>query len=289
MAIEAAKSGKHIFCEKPIAMNFPEALEMYRAAEANHVRHMTAFTYRFVPAMRYMRHLVSAGAIGQPYHYRSCRLQDWGHRSIGWRQVAKLAGSGELGDMLSHRIDYAHMLFGGMTRLVANTRRFHDFRNGQPSDLEDWVAIISDFENGATGVLESTKVATGRGESAHSQDYVEVNGNEGTILFQLETPQVLQVSNRGERSARTIPVPPEYLKWPGSPRDPLAGDPLFVFRYDQNFEFIDAIRNERPCVPSFYDGAMAQGIMDAALESAAKKQWVEVGQFKKELKAVSES
>ncbi|MGV3771548.1 MAG: Gfo/Idh/MocA family protein [Verrucomicrobiales bacterium] len=284
MAIEAAKQGKHIFCEKPIAMNFPESVEMYRAAEAKKVRHMTAFTYRFVPAMRYMKHLVNAGAIGQPFHFRSCRLQDWGHRSIGWRQVAKLAGSGELGDMLSHRIDYAHMLLGGMTRLVANTRRFHEYRSGQPSDLEDWVAIISDFENGSTGVLESTKVATGRGESAHSQDYVEVNGNEGTIVFQLENPQQLQVTNRGDRSLRTIPVPQEYLKWPGSPRDPLAGDPLFVFRYDQNFEFIDAIRNQRPCIPSFYDGAMAQGVMDAALQSAAAKSWVDLSNLKKDLK-----
>ncbi|MDB6037515.1 MAG: Oxidoreductase domain protein, partial [Verrucomicrobiales bacterium] len=197
IALAAIAAGKHVFCEKPIALNFEESVEMWRAAEAANVRHMTAFTYRFVPAMRYMDHLVKQGAVGQPYHFRSCRLQDWGDRALGWRQVAKLAGSGELGDMLSHRIDYAHLMIGQMKRLVANTRRFYDDRQGQVSDLEDWVAIISDFKSGATGVLESSKVATGRGEGARSQDYVEINGTEGSLVFQLEQPNQLQVTRKG--------------------------------------------------------------------------------------------
>jgi predicted dehydrogenase len=276
IALAAIAAGKHAFCEKPIAMDFPESLKMFRAAEKAGVRHMTAFTYRFVPAMRYMSHLVGAGAVGQPYHFRSCRLQDWATRSVNWRQVKKLAGSGELGDMLSHRIDYGHMMLGPITQLVANTRRFHDVRSGQVSDLEDWVAIIGDFTKGATGVLESSKVATGRGESARSQDYVEINGSEGTIVFQLEQPQQLQITKAGETSLRTVPVPQEFLKWPGSPRDPRQGDPVFNFRYDQNFEFIDAIRNQRPCSPSFYDGALAQAVMDSALLSAEEKRWIDV-------------
>src|SRR6185503_10501623 len=138
IALAAINAGKHVLCEKPIAMNHAEALQMYRAAEAKGVRHMTAFTYRFVPAMRYMAHLVKSGALGQPFHFRSCRLQDWGRRSLGWRQVKKLAGTGELGDMLSHRIDFSQMLFGRMDRLVANLKRFFDDRAGQPSDLDDW-------------------------------------------------------------------------------------------------------------------------------------------------------
>src|SRR5688572_22797661 len=145
IALAAINAGKHVLCEKPIAMNYDEALGMYRAAEAKGVRHMTAFTYRFVPAMKYLEHLVKTGALGTPYHFRSCRLQDWGSRGLGWRQVAKLAGTGELGDMLSHRIDFAHSLIGRMERLVANLKRFIDMRQGQQSDLEDWVAIISEF------------------------------------------------------------------------------------------------------------------------------------------------
>ena len=268
IALSAIAAGKHVFCEKPIAMSFAEARQMWQAAERAGVRHMTAFTYRFVPAMRYMAHIVKSGPVGQPYHFRSCRLQDWGTRAVGWRQVAKLAGSGELGDMLSHRIDYAHMMLGQMTRLSASTRRFHDIRNGQVSDLEDWVAIIADFANGATGVLESSKLATGRGEGAHSQDYVEINGDGGSLVFQLEHPQQLQVTHKGRTTLETVPVPEEFLKWPGSPRDAHAGDPLFTFRYDQNFEFVQAIVEGRPCRPSFFDGAMAQAVMDTALQSA---------------------
>ena len=277
IALTAIARGKHVLCEKPIAMNYAESLAMARAAEKAGVRHMTAFTYRFVPAMRYMAHLIKSGFVGRPWHFRSCRLQDWGTRSVGWRQIAKLAGTGELGDMLSHRIDYAHLLVGSIRRLVADLRRFHDVRDGQVSDLEDWVAIIAEFADGqATGALESSKVATGRGEGARSQDYCEVNGSEGSLVFQLERPLELQMAKRGEAGLQTMPVPKEFLKWPGSPRDPQTGDPLITFRYDQDVEFIHAVLEERPCVPSFFDGAKAQAVMDAAVLSAEQKRWVEV-------------
>src|SRR6059036_2339329 len=156
IALAAIAHGKHVLCEKPLALNYPDANAMADAADKARVRHMTAFTYRFVPAMRYLSELVRRGDLGQPYHYRSCRLQDWGTRNLGWRQVKKLAGTGELGDILSHRIDFAHLLFGPMKRLVANTKIVHHQRQGAPSDLDDWVAIIAEFNNGASGVLESS-------------------------------------------------------------------------------------------------------------------------------------
>jgi predicted dehydrogenase len=274
IALAAIEAGKHLLCEKPLAMNYAEAREMCEAAERRGVRHMTAFTYRFVPAMRYLAHLSKSGGLGQPYHFRSCRLQDWGQRSLGWRQVGKLAGTGELGDMLSHRIDFAHLLFGRMNCLVADTNRFIDSRQGQTSDLEDWVAIIAEFASGATGVLESSKLATGRNESWRSQDYVEVNGSEASFVFFTERWNQLLIGKPGGAGLEHMEVPKEFWKVPGSPRDPLAGDPLVTFRYDQAFEFIDAIRNQRPCVPSFRDGVRAQAVMDAAVLSAREKRWV---------------
>ena len=283
IVLAAAKAGKHVFCEKPLAMNFAEGKEMYQAAERAGVRHMTAFTYRFVPAMRYFKHLVDQGFVGQPYHFRNCRLQDWQQRGLGWRQVAKLAGSGEIGDMLSHRIDFAHMLLGPMTKLVAHTRLVHPSRGGQVSDLEDWVAIISDFQNGATGVLESSKIATGHNESMYSQDYVEINGSEGSIRYDTQRPQEILVAKKGDKKLVGKQIPSEFLVWPGSPRDPKQGDPLFVFRYDQNFEFIDAIRNQRRCFASFFDGAMTQGVIDAALRSEKEQRWVDVSNLAGEL------
>ena len=276
IALTAIAAGKHVMCEKPIAMNYPEAMAMYRAAEQAKLRHMTAFTYRFVPAMRYMEHLVHSGAIGTPYHFRAQRFQDWGSRNLGWRQVKMLAGTGELGDMLSHRIDYGHLLIGPIKRLVADLRRFIDDRSGNPSDLDDWVAILADFENTTTGVLESTKLATGRGEGHRGQDVCEVNGSEGSIVYTTQRPLELRIGKKGDADIQTVAVPKEFLVYPGSPRDPNAGDPLATFRYDQDFEFIDAIRNQRPCRPSFLDGAKAQAVMDTAITSAEERRWVDV-------------
>jgi predicted dehydrogenase len=228
--------------------------------------------------MRYLSFLVKRGDLGQPYHYRSCRLQDWGTRNLGWRQVKKLAGTGELGDMLSHRIDFAHLLIGPMRRLVANTRILHSMRGGAPSDLEDWVAVLAEFQNGASGVLESSKLASGRNESWRSLDYVEINGSERSYIFITGEWNKLQTGKVGGPGLETMAVPEEFWRWPGSPRDPKVGDPLVTFRYDQAFEFIDAIRNQRPCVPSFHEGAKAQAVMDAAVVSAEKKAWIELKQ-----------
>lgn len=276
IATAAAKAGKHILCEKPLALNAAEARRMWEAAEQAGVRHMTAFTYRFVPAMRYLAHLVRGGAIGQPYHFRSCRLQDWGDRNLGWRQVAAQAGSGELGDMLSHRIDFAHLLCGPMQRLVADTRRLLDERQGQPSDLEDWVTVLAEFRNQATGVLESSKLATGRSESWRSQDYVEINGSEGSFVFFTERWNELQIGRKNGAGLEKLEVPETFWKAPGSPRDPRAGNPLITFRYDQIHEFVDAIHTGRPCVPSFREGYQAQLVMEATLESARTRRWVDL-------------
>lgn len=276
IALDSIAEGKHVLCEKPIAMNLAESRRMYEAAEARGVRHMTAFTYRFVPAMRYMEHLTATGFIGRPYNFRAARFQDWGDRYLGWRQAKKTAATGEMGDMLSHRIDYGHVLLGRMARVVGKTRRFIDTRGGKPADVEDWVGVIAEFEVGATGMLESTKLATGRGEGAKSQDYCEVNGEEASLVYNLSMPLEVLVGKRGGSGLEKLAVPREFLKHPASTRDPSAGDPLITFRYDQDAEFIDAIRNNRPCWPSFADGARTQAVMDAVLTSEAQQKWVDV-------------
>jgi predicted dehydrogenase len=276
IALAAIEAGKHVLCEKPLAMDYAESLTMLQAAERARVRHMTAFTYRFVPAMRYIAHLVSQGAIGTPYHFRAQRFQDWFDRNLGWRQVKKLAGSGELGDMLSHRLDFAHLLMGDIARLVVDTRRFLDDRGGHANDLDDWVAVLAEFKNNATGVLESTKHATGRGEGGKSRDYCEVNGSEGTLIYLLGRPNEIQIGKRGGTGLETLPVPDAFLKLPGSARDPRTGDPLVTFRYDQDVEFVQAILEQRPCRPGFADGVKVQGVMDAILQSAEQRRWVDV-------------
>ena len=250
------------------------AMQMYQAAERAGVRHMTALP------TAYCRQC-GTGAPGQdgcpwpalPFSFLP--IADWGKQPLGWRQVAA-RGTGELGDMLSHRIDFSHLLFGRMTRLVANTKRFIDDRQGQVSDLEDWATILADFENGASGVLESSKVATGRNESWRSQDYVEVNGSEGTFVFYTERWNELQAGTPGGIGLEKVIIPEEFWKSPASRRDVHQGDPLVTFRYDQAFEFIDAIVNRRACQPSFLDGVRAQAVTDAAMSSAKENRWIDV-------------
>jgi predicted dehydrogenase len=276
IVLDAIAHGKHVLCEKPLALNYADAKAMAEAADKANVRHMTAFTYRFVPAMRYLSHLVKRGDLGQPYHFRSCRLQDWGTRGLGWRQIKKLAGTGELGDMLSHRIDFAHLLVGPMKRLVANMKIVFPIRGGKENDLDDCVSILADFQNGATGVLESTKLASGRNESWRSLDYVEVNGSECSFVFITGEWNKLQMGKVGGPGIETIEIPKEFWKTPGSPRDVTKGDPLVTFRYDQAWEFVDAIRNERSCSPDFHDGARTQAVMDAAVKSSETRQWIDL-------------
>ena len=244
------------------------------------MRHMTAFTYRFVPAMRYLKRLADAGEFGDLVHFRAQRFQDWGDRPLGWRQSMGLAGSGELGDMLSHRLDYAHLLVGPAVRVAADTGRRFDVRGGRPSDVDDWVSVLAEYDAGGgrsvNGTLESTKLASGVGEGYGGRDVVEVNGTRGSAAYSTQSPLTLQIARTGDDGYRAVDVPPEFRAWPGSPRDPAVGDPRVAFRYDQAVEFISAITEGRPCVPSFREGVAAQAVMSAIQTAATERRWVDV-------------
>lgn len=281
IAEAAMAAGKHVLCEKPLGLDYAETESMRLAAERARVVHMTAFTYRFIPAIRWMKALIAEGAIGTPYHVRIQRLQDWGDRALGWRQHKALCGSGELGDMLAHRIDYAHFLLGPIARLVAQTRQVLPERRTpdgrvDASDVDDWVAVIGEMADGATAVFESTKMATGRGSGAESIDSVEINGSDATLVYTLENPHALSIGRPGGTHLDSVPVPASFLRIPASPRDPQAHDPRQGFRYDQGVEFVDAIATGRSASPDFVDGSRAQAVMDAILRSAEQRQWVDI-------------
>src|SRR5437588_10689092 len=287
IALAAIAAGKHVLVEKQLAMDYAEAVTMYQAAERAGVRHMTAFTYRFVPAMRYLRHLLGRGVAGLPRHLRLARFQDWPDVDLGWRQHRKLAGSGEVGDMGAHRIDFCHDLVGPIARVVGVTRTFVPLRPGRaggppvPADVEDFATFIAEFapgvsvEQGAVAAFELSKVARGRRFGGQGLDELEVYGTDGTLIFHLDRPHELQIGRPGG-SLETAAVPREFLTYPGSPRDPYEGDPTTTFRYDEDFAFVQAIVENRPCSPSFYDGMRCQAVVDAVLQSAAERRWVEV-------------
>lgn len=275
------EGGKHVMCEKPLGLNFAESALMYRTARDRNLRHMTAFTYRFAPSMRYLRHLLTTGALGVPRHFRSQRFLDWPETSWSWRQYKATAGAGDLFDMTIHRIDYAQDLMGEITSLCGAVAQFckrdknPDGSTCPPSEVDDWSSLICLFDRGGTGVLEGTTVAKGYHFEGFGHDWAEVNGSEGTAVYQLKEPNTILVGKHGQ-SLKQVEVPPEFLKPAGSPRNPQDGVPSTVFRYDLAWEFVSAIVERRDAVPGFDCGASAQLVADSVLESFAERKWIDV-------------
>ncbi|WP_437185392.1 Gfo/Idh/MocA family protein [Planctomicrobium sp. SH668] len=279
IALAAAAAGKHIMCEKPLGLNYEQSREMYQAAEKNNVKHMTAFTYRFAPSMRYLRHLVKSGLLGEPRHFRSQRFLDWPETSWGWRQYKERAGAGDLFDMTIHRIDLGMDLMGPLKSICGAVAQFcprtetADGKQCAPSEVDDWSSLIGRFENGAVGVWEGSTVMKGYHNNGVGAEWAEVNGTEGSAVYRLQDPNVIMVGKSGQ-SMEPMPVPDEFLVIPGSPRAPHEGIPSTVFRYDLVYELVSAIVEDRPAVPGFDHGAKAQAVADAVLESSETEQWV---------------
>lgn len=283
IAIAAARGGKHVMCEKPLGLNAGEVRQMYEAARDGKVVHMTAFTYRFAPSMRYLRHLLKGGKLGTPRHFRSQRFLDWPETSWGWRQYKDKAGAGDLYDMTIHRLDFALDLLGPLKQICGAVARFAprtetpDGRSCPPSDVDDWSCLIGEFANGATGVWEGTTLAKGYHRDGFGHEWAEINGSEGSAVYRLHEPNTILLGSTAHDLA-PVEVPAEFLKPADSPRNPSEGKPATVFRYDLVWEFVSAIVAGRQAVPSFLDGLNAQIIADAVLESYAQRRWIDTPQ-----------
>ena len=281
IALDCIAAGQHVMCEKPLGVNLGEAAEMYHAARDKGVKHMTAFTYRFAPSMRYLRHLLKSGDLGEPRHFRSQRFLDWPETSWGWRQYGHLAGAGDLYDMTIHRLDFAMDLLGPVKSVCGAVARFcerdttSDGEACDPSNVDDWSALIGMFANGAVGVWEGTTLAKGHHNDGFGWEWAEVNGSEGSAAYRLTEPNTILLGRHGQ-SLETVPVPEQFLVIDGSPRDPHEGVPSTVFRYDLVHEFTSAIVEDRPALPGFDHGAAAQAVADAVLESNRDRKWVDV-------------
>ena len=281
IALACIDAGKHVMAEKPLGLNLDEARAMFEAARDKGVRHMTAFTYRFAPSMRYLRHLLKTGALGTPRHFRSQRFLDLPETSWGWRQYQHLAGAGDLYDMTIHRIDFAQDLLGpiqsvcGAVATYAPRTTTADGKTCEPSSVDDWSALIGRFQNGAVGVWEGSTLMKGHHNNGVGFEWAEINGSEGSAVYQLVDPNTILLGKHGG-SLEKVPVPEEFLKPAGSPRNPAEGKPSTVFRYDLVWEFVSAIIEQRDAVPGFDDGASAQAVADAVLQSSAEQRWVNV-------------
>lgn len=286
IAIAAAKAGKMILCEKPLAMNAQEAREMTAAVEKAKAPNMVWFNYRRVPAIALAKQLIDEGRLGRVFHYRAKYLQDWtisadlpqGGAGL-WRLDADVAGSGVTGDLLAHSIDTAIWLIGGVDQVSAMTETFIKERTHaltgkvKPVKIDDACAFLVKFKNGALGTFESTRYARGR----KNQNTFEVNGENGSIYFDLEDAHQLQYYDHKDDSHvhgwRTILVTDgdhPYMKhwWvPGC-----------VIGYEHTFtnalaDFLKGLETRVPARPSFRDALETQEVCDAVLRSAETCQW----------------
>jgi len=288
--IAAAQAGKHVLCEKPLARTAEEAQEMLDAVTKAGVKHMAAFNYRFVPAIRQARNLIDSGALGQIYHFRAVYEQEWvmAHYDLPkiWRLDQKVAGSGALGDLGAHIIDLGRFLVGemksvsGITRTFIEERPLPDGSGTGKVDVDDAFAALVEFENGALGTLEATRFGTG----CKNHQVVEINAEKGSIRFNLERMNELEVFWVGEEPKETqgfhnVLVSEPYHPWWENwwPHGHIIGwEHTFVHEITH---FLDCIVNDRDVAPygaTFEDGYRAAVICDAILESAAKRKQVDV-------------
>jgi len=199
--IAAAEAGKHVFCEKPLALNAKEARKMWEAVERAKVKHMVGYNYRFVPAVRLARKLIEEGYLGRIYHFRARYLQEWimdPNFPLIWKLRKETAGSGPLGDLGSHIIDLGRFLIGEVKSVSSIKTTFIKERPlpDQPEKkgkvtVEDAFEAVVEFENGAVGTLEATRFAGG----IKNFNNFEINGEKASIEFNLERLNELKVYN----------------------------------------------------------------------------------------------
>ena len=278
IALEVIAAGKNVLCEKPLGLNHAQTVEMLRAAEAARVVHMTAFTYRYTPAVQYMQSLIAEGALGEIRSLRAAYLMALSGHLSGWRSERRLAGSGALADIGSHLIHITQFLLGRIGHVSAVGRSF-------VSDVDDWIGFLAQFDSGAMATFEISRVAPGRGAGITENMFVEVYGTRGGVAFSLQDPWSVALcaaecaKNPAENLART-PVPERFLKVANSPRDLKAHDARWGYRYDQDFQFAESVRlagvERMPPEPSFRAGVECQAVLDAVLASCESGQWTDV-------------
>jgi predicted dehydrogenase len=286
----AIAAGKHVLCEKPLGLNYAEARELEAAAAQSARIHMVAFTFRFVPALRFLKRLVGEGHFGEIRHWRLSHVTDLmldPAAPAAWRNERSHAGAGVLADMGSHGIDCARYLLGDITAVSGASRLYVRERpsaaDGRlvPVDADDACAFMAEFANGAIGTFDLNRAVAGRGGSGRANyQSIEIHGTGGAAIYELIRPFELQISlgsamTRTQQWARAE-VPFDLMKYPGSPRNPRLDDPLLGYKYDQGVAFLQAISGETHDIPTFGDGAAAQHVVDAVEEAVRGRRWIPV-------------
>ena len=289
IAIEAAKHGKAILCEKPLSMNVAEGERMCEAVEKAGVPNTVWYNYRRIPAVTFAKQIIDSGALGRVFHYRAEFLQDWtinadlpqGGAAL-WRLDAAAAGSGVTGDLLAHCIDTAIWLNGQVADVTAMTETFVKERKHQLTGkvekvgIDDACSFLCHFKKGSLGLFESTRYARG-----HKALYTfEINGENMSLKWDLHDLHRLQVFDykdegpmRGWKSVHVTDSDHPYMdKW---------WVPGLAIGYEHSFvhqvaDFLEAYAKKKPCAPTFRDALETQKVCDAVLASAQSHQWAKV-------------
>jgi predicted dehydrogenase len=289
IAIEAAKNGKHILCEKPLANNLVDAREMLSAVEKAGVKHCCGYSYRFTPSLALARQFVDDGRIGRIYNVFVRYAQDWitdPNFGMVWRFDKKIAGSGPLGDLSAHSIDATRFITGlnfkevtGNLQTLIKERPIDSSNPEGPKGtvtVDDVAQFLVNFEGGATGCFESTRLATGR----KNYNTIEINGEKGSIFWNFEDQNYLlfydNTQSHKEAGFRKINVTHDVHPYKGGwwPQGHGLG-------YADSFvievaEFIRSIVEITPFNPSFEDGVKCQEVLEAVEKSVRSRTWEDV-------------
>ncbi len=289
--IEALNAGKHINCEKPLAMSLSKAREIIDAANSHpELISQITFEYRYQPAMMRAKQLIDEGFLGRVYSVRALYLHSGNsdpRRSMYWKMEKKYCGQGSLFDLGSHVIDIVRFLVGDYKRIFSRLEIFIKQRPDAVNpaklcdvEVDDMAILLFEMENGAIGTLEATKVATG----ANDEVRIEIHGERGAIRFNSMQPNYLEVYDTraeeapigGRRGFTAIETVQRYPK----PAFAFPG-PKFSIGWIRDhignaMDFItNVVENKKP-LADMYAGYKVQEVMEAALISDKEKRWVEL-------------
>ncbi|HMF00525.1 MAG TPA: Gfo/Idh/MocA family oxidoreductase [Terriglobia bacterium] len=286
IAIAAAKAGKMVLCEKPLARNAAESKAMTEAIETARVSNMVWYNYRRVPAVMLLKNLLEEGRFGKIFHYRAKFLQDWtisqdlpqGGEGL-WRLDVAVAGSGVTGDLLAHTIDTAMWLNGRITEVVALTETFIKQRKHnltgriEPVGIDDASAFLCRFKNGSMATFEATRYARG-----HKALYtLEINGEHASAMWDLHDLHRLQYFDhrdegqlRGWRSVHVTDGEHPYMKHWWVPGLQIGYEHSFTHQFA---DFLQAVGAGKQAAPTFRDALATDEVTDAVLKSAKTRQW----------------
>ncbi|MBQ9744012.1 MAG: Gfo/Idh/MocA family oxidoreductase [Clostridia bacterium] len=273
---KALLAGKHVYCEKPLAVTYEQAKELSDLAKGKKLKAMVVFNNRFLSAVMRAKEIVENGDIGTILSFEGKYLHSSAtdvNKNAGWKQNSDICGGGVLFDLGSHIIDLIYYLCGEFESVIGKGQIAYPLRKGMNG--ESWVTnadeafyIIAGLKCGAVGTIEVSKITVG----ANDDFLFRINGEKGAIRFSLMDPNFLEFYSNdrvggdlgGERGFTKIECVNRYPSpggvFPGikAPVGWLRG------HIGSFFSFCDGVINNKPLSPSFDDGAYVQRIMECA-------------------------